>query len=94
LKKCGRDWKIRLIEEQNPGWVDPGDSQLTFVVMDSGSRQEARPGMTKENKNPGVAVGVCISWITRSARDPHITRFRTAPLTPHLRYRTSVPIRP
>jgi putative endonuclease len=23
LKKWRRDWKIRLIEEQNPGWVDP-----------------------------------------------------------------------
>jgi putative endonuclease len=22
LKKWNRDWKIRLIEEQNPGWVD------------------------------------------------------------------------
>lgn len=22
LKKWRRDWKIRLIEEQNPGWVD------------------------------------------------------------------------
>jgi putative endonuclease len=22
LKKCRRDWKIRLIEEENPGWVD------------------------------------------------------------------------
>ena len=22
LKKRRRDWKIRLIEEQNPGWVD------------------------------------------------------------------------
>jgi putative endonuclease len=28
LKKWRRDWKIRLIEEQNPGWVDlyPGIS--------------------------------------------------------------------
>jgi putative endonuclease len=28
LKKGRRDWKIRLIEEQNPGWVDlyPGIS--------------------------------------------------------------------
>jgi putative endonuclease len=28
LKKWQRDWKIRLIEEQNPGWVDlyPGIS--------------------------------------------------------------------
>jgi putative endonuclease len=23
LKKWRRDWKIRLIEEENPGWVDP-----------------------------------------------------------------------
>jgi putative endonuclease len=22
LKKWRRDWKVRLIEEQNPGWVD------------------------------------------------------------------------
>ena len=22
LKKWRRDWKIRLIEEQNPGWID------------------------------------------------------------------------
>ncbi|HHL30995.1 MAG TPA: GIY-YIG nuclease family protein [Oceanospirillales bacterium] len=22
LKKWNRDWKIRLIEEQNPGWID------------------------------------------------------------------------
>jgi putative endonuclease len=22
LKKCRRDWKIRLIEEQNPEWTD------------------------------------------------------------------------
>ncbi len=22
LKKWWRDWKIRLIEEQNPGWID------------------------------------------------------------------------
>lgn len=29
LKKWRRDWKIRLIEEQNPGWVDllPGLSR-------------------------------------------------------------------
>jgi putative endonuclease len=29
LKKWRRDWKIRLIEEQNPGWVDlyPGIAQ-------------------------------------------------------------------
>jgi putative endonuclease len=29
LKKWRRDWKIRLIEEQNPGWVDlyPGITQ-------------------------------------------------------------------
>ncbi|MHC2461502.1 putative endonuclease [Bradyrhizobium embrapense] len=28
LKKWRRDWKVRLIEEQNPGWVDlfPGIS--------------------------------------------------------------------
>jgi putative endonuclease len=28
LKKWRRDWKIRLIEEQNPGWIDlyPGIS--------------------------------------------------------------------
>jgi putative endonuclease len=28
LKKWRRDWKIRLIEEENPGWVDlyPGIS--------------------------------------------------------------------
>ena len=28
IKKWRRDWKIRLIEEQNPGWVDlyPGIS--------------------------------------------------------------------
>jgi len=32
LKKWRRDWKIRLIEEQNPGWVDlyPGISKLTI----------------------------------------------------------------
>jgi putative endonuclease len=38
LKKWRRDWKIRLIEEQNPEWDDlyQGDLQLTPVVMDSG----------------------------------------------------------
>jgi hypothetical protein len=41
LKKWRRDWKIRLIEEQNPEWVDlyPGDIQLRPVVMDSQGRQ-------------------------------------------------------
>jgi len=56
LKKWRRDWKIRLIEEQ----IRVGgsrDSQLTFVVMDSGLAPRGAPGMTKENKNPGVAVG-------------------------------------
>jgi predicted GIY-YIG superfamily endonuclease len=40
LKKWRRDWKIRLIEEQNPEWVDlyPGDIQLRPVVMDSQGR--------------------------------------------------------
>jgi predicted GIY-YIG superfamily endonuclease len=40
LKKWRRDWKIRLIEEQNPEWVDlyPGDIQLRPLVMDSQGR--------------------------------------------------------
>ncbi len=37
LKKWRRDWKIRLTEEQNPGWVDlyPG-IQTDAGSMDSG----------------------------------------------------------
>jgi len=40
LKKWRRDWKMRLIGEQNPEWVDlyPGDIQLRPVVMDSQGR--------------------------------------------------------
>ena len=48
LKKWRRDWKIRLIEEENPGWVDlyPSISKLTPGVWIPGLRQVAHPGMT------------------------------------------------
>ena len=35
LKKWRRDWKIRLIEEENPGWVDLA-CQADTGGMDSG----------------------------------------------------------
>jgi len=43
LKKWRRDWKIRLIEEENPEWVDlyPGISDI--VVMDSGPAPRCVP---------------------------------------------------
>jgi hypothetical protein len=45
LKNWRRDWKIRLIEEENPGWVDlyPGISNWTFAVMDSGLAPRSAP---------------------------------------------------
>jgi hypothetical protein len=48
LKKWRRDWKIRLIEEDNPTWDDlyAGIFQLKTVVMDSGLGPSGRPGMT------------------------------------------------
>src|ERR671924_546684 len=44
LKKWRRDWKIRLIEEQNPEWVDlyPGDSDLD---RHSGAPRSGEPGI-------------------------------------------------
>lgn len=52
LKKWRRDWKIRLIEESNPEWVDlyPGIFQLRPVVMDSGLDASRRPGMTRGDR--------------------------------------------
>jgi putative endonuclease len=49
LEKWRRDWKIRLIEEKNPGWVDlyPG---IQIDTGDYGFRacaKRAHPGMTK-----------------------------------------------
>ena len=45
LKKWRRDWKIRLIEEQNPGWVDLisiREFQVDIGVMDSGLAPRGR----------------------------------------------------
>ena len=63
LKKWRRDWKIRLIEEQNPGWrisipAFPTDMWLWIP----GSRQKARPGMTS-----GDFHSICHSGAARSA---------------------------
>jgi putative endonuclease len=44
LKKWRRDWKVRLIEEENPGWVDLYPvSQADIAVMDSGPAPRGAP---------------------------------------------------
>ena len=48
LKKWRRDWKTRLIEEQNPGWIDLY-LKLTWLWI-PGPRQAARPGMTNRTR--------------------------------------------
>jgi putative endonuclease len=55
LKKWRRDWKIRLIEEENPGWVDlyPGIFKLTFGAMDSGLARRRAP----RNDEPIICDG-------------------------------------
>jgi putative endonuclease len=51
LKKWRRDWKIRLIEEENPGWVDlyPGISNWHWEYGFRACAKMAHPGMTKGN---------------------------------------------
>jgi putative endonuclease len=35
LKKWNRDWKIRIIEEKNPEWIDlSSDWELSFKMME------------------------------------------------------------
>jgi len=49
LKKWRRDWKIRLIEESNPQWIDlyPGIAPRILDKWIPGS-PFGRPGMTKD----------------------------------------------
>jgi putative endonuclease len=60
LKKWRRDWKIRLIEAENPGWVDlyPGIANrhrgygFRPAPQVGNCRPKARPGMTAAFLNP------------------------------------------
>ena len=47
LKRWRREWKINLIEQDNPNWDDLYD-EITrcIVVMDSGPGPSGHPGMT------------------------------------------------
>jgi putative endonuclease len=35
LKRWRREWKLNLIEQDNPGWVDLAVTMLGFPPMDS-----------------------------------------------------------
>ena len=50
LKKWRRDWKIRLIEERNPQWIDLYPRSIDLKSWMNGFRVRASraPGMTSE----------------------------------------------
>ena len=65
LKKWRRDWKIRLIEEQNPGWVDLLSWHISLV-----SRQRRHSGATRSGE-PGIhnhGLGLWIPGPRQEAR--------------------------
>ena len=51
LKKWRRDWKIRLIEEQNPGWVDlyPG-----IAISEATRNSPSFRGASQSSSEPGI----------------------------------------